>query len=268
MVELLLLTQPSGLEQTQPKLQIGVELKPLILFAGSQWDDPSSTSQSSLFRTLKSMFLDIFSGEEVTSVDVGGLQYLLLIATGEPSPAATTASTPETPTIHLRWYTLRTIRSATPKLPRVELDPAGPTFDFRVGRFKEADENVMKEALKRARGPNEARTKKNIETDLVGDKIGRVHLGKQDLKELQTRKMKGLKRGRDEDDEGLAGGEVNEDSDVDMENGGMDLDEASVSGSESEEDGSEDIEFVDEDGEDDNDEEDEKNHTPKRQRLV
>jgi len=25
----------------------------------------------------------------------------------------------------------------------------------------------------------------------VGDKIGRIHLGKQDLKELQTRKMKG-----------------------------------------------------------------------------
>lgn len=35
----------------------------------------------------------------------------------------------------------------------------------------------------------------------MGDKIGRIHLGKQDLAELQTRKMKGLKgvkRARDE----------------------------------------------------------------------
>jgi len=38
-----------------------------------------------------------------------------------------------------------------------------------------------------------------VETDIVGDKIGRIHLGRQDLSELQTRKMKGLKRGRDTD---------------------------------------------------------------------
>ena len=38
----------------------------------------------------------------------------------------------------------------------------------------------------------------------MGDKIGRIHLGRQDLKELQTRKMKGLKRdrGTDVEDEG------------------------------------------------------------------
>lgn len=35
----------------------------------------------------------------------------------------------------------------------------------------------------------------------MGDKIGRIHLGRQDLGELQTRKMKGLKRGRDTDAE-------------------------------------------------------------------
>ena len=47
----------------------------------------------------------------------------------------------------------------------------------------------------------QAKVKKNIDTDLVGDKIGRIHIGKQDLSELQTRKMKGLKRGREEFDE-------------------------------------------------------------------
>lgn len=43
--------------------------------------------------------------------------------------------------------------------------------------------------------------KKNIETDIIGDKVGRIHIGKQDLKDLQTRKMKGLKRGRNTDTE-------------------------------------------------------------------
>lgn len=61
---------------------------------------------------------------------------------------------------------------------------------------------------------HQARTKKNIETDLVGDKVGRVHVGKQDMKELQTRKMKGLKRSRGEDD----GAES-----VDEEEGGVEV---------------------------------------------
>ena len=56
----------------------------------------------------------------------------------------------------------------------------------------------------------QAKQKKNVETDTVGDKIGRIHLGRQDLNELQTRKMKGLKRGRAIDVEG-DGAEEDED---------------------------------------------------------
>ena len=100
------------------------------------------------------------------------------------------------PKVHLRVYLIRTKRSGQ-KLPRVEVEEMGPRMDFRVGRVQEADESVLKEAMKRARTSQE-RPKKNISTDIVGDKMGRIHLGKQDLKELQTRKMKGLKRARDE----------------------------------------------------------------------
>lgn len=69
-------------------------------------------------------------------------------------------------------------------------------MDFRVGRMKEPEEAMLKEALKKAK-TNEERTKKNITMDPMGDKLGRVHLGKQDMTDLQTRKMKGLKRSRD-----------------------------------------------------------------------
>jgi ribosome production factor 2 len=50
--------------------------------------------------------------------------------------------------------------------------------------------------MKKAR-VGEEKTKKNISTDIMGDKLGRIHIGKQDLSDLQTRKMKGLKRNRD-----------------------------------------------------------------------
>ena len=230
MVELLLITAENDLN-ADAKLQVGVGMKPMILFAGSQWEDTSSSDQATLFRTLRSLFLDLFQGEEIPSVDVAGLQTVLMIAAGESANSTNIDNPANKPVVHLRWYKVETTRSTSPKIPRVELDPVGPTFDFRVGRIREADASIMKEAMKHGRRPNEAKSKKNVEMDLVGDKIGRVHLGKQDLSQLQTRKMKGLKRSHAELDDAATNGDVNgelEDDivseDEDMTNGGMDLD--------------------------------------------
>ncbi|PMD26772.1 Brix-domain-containing protein [Hyaloscypha hepaticicola] len=167
-----------------------VGLKPMLLFAGTPFENPVSDE----YTMVKSFFTDFFKGEPADKVDVEGLQYIVSISArdivdGEESK----------PSVHLRIYLIRTKRSGQ-KLPRVEVEEMGPRMDFRIGRVKEADEDTMKEALKRAKTSQE-RPKKNISTDIVGDKIGRVHLGKQDLKELQTRKLKGLKRSRDVADE-------------------------------------------------------------------
>lgn len=42
------------------------------------------------------------------------------------------------------------------------------------------------------------RKDRNIDLDEMGDKIGKLHMAKQDLSKLQSRKMKGLKKSRDE----------------------------------------------------------------------
>ncbi|KAK2745058.1 rRNA-binding ribosome biosynthesis protein rpf2 [Onygenales sp. PD_40] len=186
------------------QLDVGVGMKPMMLFAGSAWED----STSPVYGMVKSMMLDMFAGDETDKIDVEGLQYLLMVAAEEPVEGTQ-------PVIHLRWYKLRTKKSGQ-KLPRVELDEVGPKFDFRIGRVREAEAEAMKEAMKQGKRPNEeGRTKKNISMDTIGDKIGRVHLGRQDLTQLQTRKMKGLKR--------RAGVEDEDEGDVDM----MDVDEIS-----------------------------------------
>lgn len=236
MVEMSMILAAEESELEDGKLQIGVEMKPMILFAGSQWNDESASEQATLFRQLKTTMIDLFQGEEVSSVDVAGLQYVLMVAAGENSGDAVNGSDGGgKPVIHLRWYRVRTVRSSTPKVPRVELDQIGPSFDFRIGRFKFADSGVLREAMKHARRTNEAKTKKNIETDLMGDKLGRVHLGKQDLSQLQTRKMKGLKRNRDHDDDDMVMDRtdgVDEEDDIvsqdeDEEEGGIELNEGS-----------------------------------------
>ena len=273
MVELLLLV-PTDQTQPEPKLEIGVQMKPLILFAGSQWDDTSSSEQATLHQSLKSIMLDLFQGEQISSIDVAGLQYLLMIATGESSSTPVDSNDPANkPVLHLRWYRIRTMRSNSPKIPRVELDPIGPSFDFRVGRFREAESSMMKDALKHGRRPDESRTKKNIETDLVGDKIGRVHLGKQDLSTLQTRKMKGLKRGRDDVEDGKAMADVDGEEDLvsqdeDIEDGGMEVDATSDLGANSDLGSGDEISIGD--GDDDEEMGDasvDQHATPKRQRI-
>jgi ribosome production factor 2 len=68
-------------------------------------------------------------------------------------------------------------------------------MDFRVGRMREPEESMLKEAMRRTK-KGEEKTKKNVTVDSMGDKLGRIHMGKVDLSALQTRKMKGLKRSR------------------------------------------------------------------------
>ncbi|KAK3053447.1 rRNA-binding ribosome biosynthesis protein rpf2 [Extremus antarcticus] len=173
-----------------------VGLKPLLSFSGSAFDSPVPNA----YTLAKSLFTDMFKGTDVDKVDVEGLQYMMHFSVDEEEQEGVK------PMIHLRCYLLRTKKVPNSTLPRVDVEEMGPRADFRVGRHREPDADMLKEAMRKAK-TTEAKTKKNIETDIIGDKVGRIHIGKQDLSALQTRKMKGLKRSRNvaDDEEAFAG---------------------------------------------------------------
>ena len=199
-------------------------IKPLLSFSGTQFDSPTPSA----YTLAKSIFTDFFRGGEAKEIDVEGLQLMIGFSAGEDGPRG------EKPEIQMRCWRIITKKSGQ-KVPRVEVEEMGPRIDFRVGRMREAESDVWKEALKKAKGtevcvyglriirsptdwyPSQPRPKKNVETDMMGDKIGRIHLGKQDLSELQTRKMKGLKRSRDVGEEAGDGEEVFDMEDVSSE---------------------------------------------------
>jgi len=118
-----------------------VGLKPMVAFSGTPFDSPIQNA----YTLAKSLFLDLFRGQDAKEVDVEGLQYMIHISAdeeveGEPAPM-----------IHLRCYLILTKKSGQ-KLPRVEVEEMGPRIDFRVGRIREATEDVLKEAMKKPRG--------------------------------------------------------------------------------------------------------------------
>ena len=121
------------------KCRVGV--KPLLSFSGTPFESPI-TNQYTL---AKSMFVDFFRGGETQKIDVEGLQLIISFFAGEDGPEGQPAQ------IHMRCWKIITKRSGQ-KMPRVEIEEIGPRIDFTVGRIKEADEVLRKEAMKKAKG--------------------------------------------------------------------------------------------------------------------
>ncbi|KAH9859174.1 Brix domain-containing protein [Lenzites betulinus] len=183
--------------------------KPLLHFASELFDSHPR------FVQLKSMLLDFFNGEVIDSICLAGIEHVISVSLGPTPPslyAATTtleasssdapAPSEALPKVHIRAYTIRLLASGT-RVPRVELTPMGPFLDLTLRRHQEADAELLKQAMRRPKVRKQdvekglGKKRKNLETDEMGDLRGRIHVGTQNLDKLQTRKMKGLKAGRD-----------------------------------------------------------------------
>lgn len=171
-----------------PKASLGT--KPLMVFHGDAFDTHPS------FQQLKSYLLDLYQGHHQTGIPLMNLEHVISVTAGpylgDDKPL---------PPVHVRVYTVKMLSSGS-RIPRVQLTEMGPNMDLSVRRTADADPDMMKAALKRPKISKKDQTsglgkkRKNIETDDMGDKVGRIHLKQQDLGKLQSRKMKSLKVGR------------------------------------------------------------------------
>ena len=203
--------------------------KPMMHFASELFDTHPR------FIQLKSMLMSLFNGEEIEQIHLTGLEHVLSVTLG-PSPDSLTSTTPFSatataaddtaalPRVHIRGYTLKLLASGV-RTPRVELVPMGPALDLSLRRRQEADAEVWKLAMRRPKLRKQdvekglGKRKKNLEVDEMGDLRGRVHVARQDLGKLQTRKMKGLKKGRGEEGDGDSGDEE-EQEEAEQDGGG------------------------------------------------
>lgn len=187
--------------------------RPLMHFASELFDTHPR------FIQLKSLLLDFFGSEVMDGIHLSGIEHVISVSLAPTPSSLNNASgitdesaddTKSLPKIHLRTYTLRLLSSGT-RVPRVELLPMGPSLDLSLRRHQAADSEMWKAAMRRPKIKKQdiekglGKKKKNLDVDEMGDLRGRVHIGKQDLGKLQTRKMKGLKAApgvsEDEDDD-------------------------------------------------------------------
>jgi ribosome production factor 2 len=105
----------------------------------------------------------------------------------------------QTKLLSIRVFNIE-LKKSGHRIPRIELNEIGPHLDLIIRRTKLASDDFYKKTLKQPDAIKEKKIK-NVVTNELGTKMGRIHMEKQDYNQLQTRKMKGLKRNLITDDE-------------------------------------------------------------------
>uniref|UniRef100_A0A8R1XNX8 Ribosome production factor 2 homolog n=1 Tax=Onchocerca volvulus TaxID=6282 RepID=A0A8R1XNX8_ONCVO len=146
--------------------------KPCIVLQGTEFEKDES------MKRIGNLMVDWFRGAVIENIRLQGLELVISLTALERK-------------IYLRVY--RTcLKKSTGTSPRVELVEIGPRIDFAVHRNKFASESLFREAMKQ---PKQilAKKRKNTSTDVFGTELGRVHVGKQNIDSMQTKKMKALR---------------------------------------------------------------------------
>ncbi|CAD5206570.1 unnamed protein product [Bursaphelenchus okinawaensis] len=153
---------------------VTVGTKPCIVLNGSLFEVDDG------FKRVGNMFVDFFRGAVVDTVRLQGLELVI-------SFTATASGK-----ILMRTYR-SVLKKSTGSSPRVELVEHGPHADFEMVRTKFASEHLMKKTTKKPKVVVN-KMRKNTSLDPFETKLARIHVGKQDLDTIQTRKVKALKK--------------------------------------------------------------------------
>ncbi|XP_055903288.1 ribosome production factor 2 homolog [Eupeodes corollae] len=158
--------------------KIGTCVKPCLVFNGPKWN------QTDELRRLRSLLTDTFQKDKVEAIRLQGIEHVMSFTCTEDL------------TILLRSYKIL-LKKSGQKTPRIELTEIGPSADFSIRRTRIASEDLYKQARKQPKQLKVTK-KKNIATDGLGNTRGRVHLGRQNVTKIQTRRVKGLKKTAEE----------------------------------------------------------------------
>ena len=170
--------------------------KPCLMFAGEPFADTTKAEFQRydtfvcgilfIFSSsrLKSLLIDFFRGPEVDNVRLAGIEHVLQFTAVDNK-------------VLMRSYRINLQKSGT-KYPRVEMEEIGPSFDLVLRRTQLASEDLFKTACKQVKNVRGVKKIKNMSEDVFGNKKGQLHVPAQEIKKIQTRKVKALKESKEE----------------------------------------------------------------------
>lgn len=159
-------------------------LQPAFIFVGDGFTTDAALIQA------KSLLLDFFRGRQVDKINLKGLDRVIFATHVSDTPAPG-SSEQSSASILFRQYAVKYKKSGT-RVPKVQLEEMGPHFDLRMRRRRDPPMEVEKEALRRPKlTPKKV---KNVGTDTLEGKVGKMYVPRQDLDDIAYHKMKGAKR--------------------------------------------------------------------------
>jgi len=155
------------------KAVVRIDSKPAFIFQGSEFESNPD------LKTFKSLLLDYFRGHVLDKFNLAGLDRVV-VCTAHKS------------VVYFRHYGI-ILRTTGTKYPRVELDLVGPSMDLKVRRVRTGAAELHKLALQTPRTRPKTANRKNTTENEFG-KMGKIHLGRQNLDDIAVAKHKGTRK--------------------------------------------------------------------------
>lgn len=158
------------IEYFAKSIKVDSHQKPVIVFQGDVFETEFQ------YERLRKFFLDFFRIQDLEEVNITDLRRIIVISSGENK------------TLKFRSYQVEGSLSEY-DLDNFSLNEIGPSLNLTVRNIHLASEELYKISL---RQPKEILDKKvkNIEKNLLGEKRGRIHMAKQNLKTMALKKYK------------------------------------------------------------------------------
>lgn len=150
----------------------GVGSKPLLVFQGDQWENDTT------YKNIKNLLIDIFRGDNIEKISLTGVDHVVSCSCVDGK-------------IFVRTYTLGFSKSNS-KTPDVSLNAMGPFLDLTVRRTQLPAPDTWKDAV-RIDKSQKSKKVKNVSSSSIGDKVGRIHMKKQNLDTMGGRRVSALR---------------------------------------------------------------------------
>ena len=151
----------------------GVGSKPMMVFLGTEWESDTT------YLRIQNLFIDFFRGTKVEKLSLKALDHVISFTASEGK-------------IFVRTYSVKMKKSGN-KVPNLELANMGPFWDLSVRRTQLPSDDLWRTALRQPKTSNDPKNVKNISSTSVGDKVGKIHMEKQDIGSMKVRKMSVLR---------------------------------------------------------------------------